>query len=651
MLWKASLAGAGLLAGAALVSAVTDGIANRTAREAFGAIATGAGRWSADQIIADPWSGRVRVAGAAFRNDELSVHAGSLIFPLGSEAPPAVLVAAARAATNIASAEDVTIETGLATYRIKRLDLSGASLTKAELAQILDPKSAMTTAERLGKFSASAISIPELVAETKFGSVSQKVLYRDISLTDVVNGKISAASAAGASFSMSDSEGGEAKGAYGPMSAKNIDLLLAAKIMTGTRDQIDAPMRPLYESYAVDGFYFSDAKTRFEIDVKSLTGRGVKGRPPRLPWFEAKNGDQSAGGSQKRAALLFADVLDSFDVDEMDADDVRLTTHQGDKPVTLSVAHVGAARLSGDKIAEINFRNMALVADKATIGIADISFQGIDLKNLREAVAKAAPNSPGAAPGASARAAIPSIEEIILKGIQIEIAAKEPEGAGVSFKTERFGLRGSNQKDGLPTRLNVALDHFTCAIGLAEEGAFKDLAAMGYSQLDLSGRIEADFNEPKQELEIGTIALEGANMGTVQVSGLVGNVSKDLLSPNRVVSTAAALGARLRKLDLRIENNGFFEKAIAAQARSQNKSPDELRQSYAAAVALLAPIALENGPAAKAIGAAIAKFVADPKSLRLVATAPAGLGAADLTLLQTPGALLRKLEIEATANQ
>jgi hypothetical protein len=649
MLWKASLAGAGLLASAALVGAVTDGIANRTAREAFGAIATEAGRWSADQIIADPWSGRVRVAGAAFQNGALSVHAGSLIFSLGREAPPAFLIAEARAATNIASAEDVTIETSLATYRIKRLDLSGASLTKAELAQILDPKSAMTMAERLGKFSASAISIPELVAKTKFGSVTQKVLYRDISLTDVVNGKISAASAAGASFSMSDSAGGDAKGAYGPMSARNIDLLVAAGIMTGTRDQIDAPMRPLYESYAVDGFYFSDAKTRFEIDVKSLTGRGVKGRPPRLPWFEARNGDQSAGESHRRAALLLADVLDSFDVEEMDADDVRLTTHQGDKPVSLSVAHVGAARLSGDKLAEISFRNMALVADKAKIGIAEISFQGIDLKNLREAVAKAAPNSPGAA--SSARAAIPSIAEIILKGVQIEIAAKEPEGPGVSFKTERFGLRGSNQKDGLPTRLDVALDHFTCAIGRAEEGAFKDLAAMGYSQLDLSGRIEADFNEPRQELEIGTIALEGANMGMVQVSGLVGNVSKDLLSPNRVVSTAAVLGARLKKLDLHIENKGFFEKAIAAQARSQNKSPDELRQSYAAAVALLAPIALENGPAAKAIGAAFAKFIADPTSLRLVATAPAGLGAADLTLLQTPGALLRKIEIEATANQ
>jgi len=102
---------------------------------------------------------------------------------------------------------------------------------------------------------------------------------------------------------------------------------------------------------------------------------------------------------------------------------------------------------------------------------------------------------------------------------------------------------------------------------------------------------------------------------------------------------------------VRIENAGFFERAIAAQAERQNKSADVLRQTYARAAIAFLPALLDNGPEAKAIGSAVAKFVAQPKSLHLIVVAPEGLGLSDLTSIQAPGALLKKLDIKVTANE
>ena len=46
----------------------------------------------------------------------------------------------------------------------------------------------------------------------------------------------------------------------------------------------------------------------------------------------------------------------------------------------------------------------------------------------------------------------------------------------------------------------------------------------------------------------------------------------------------------------------------------------------------------------------MAKFAADPKRLRISATAPNGLGVADFALFSNPAALLEKLSVSASAN-
>jgi hypothetical protein len=63
------------------------------------------------------------------------------------------------------------------------------------------------------------------------------------------------------------------------------------------------------------------------------------------------------------------------------------------------------------------------------------------------------------------------------------------------------------------------------------------------------------------------------------------------------------------------------------------------------------PAMMGNSPASKAIGNAVAKFLADPKTLRISARSRDGLGASDLMMLSDPLALLDKVEISASANE
>ena len=100
------------------------------------------------------------------------------------------------------------------------------------------------------------------------------------------------------------------------------------------------------------------------------------------------------------------------------------------------------------------------------------------------------------------------------------------------------------------------------------------------------------------------------------------------------------------------ENKGLAEKILEREAKKQRKSPDQLRKELGTAAQIGIPAMLGGTPNAKALGAAVAKFVLKPGRLTVVASArdPGGLGAADIAMAQDdPTALLAQVNLQATA--
>jgi hypothetical protein len=602
-------------------------------REAVAAFASRADGLTFERIVDEPLRGEAKIVGLTWRRNDVLIHIGALKFAASPLLPP---VAAAVAGTGSTTLEDVTIEAGPSTYKIKRVDLVGASLSASELRQTFDSKQAQTLVERLAKLSATTITMPELTILTRIGPTTQQFTYRDIALNGIVSGKAATASAAGASFTLSDPRASDAAGAYGRISAGNVDLVLAAKLLTQTLDNPDAPKLLLYQSVSIDGFHLGNA--HFGLDIRSLTAAVVKARPPRAP-LEPPQGKPVSLEASKWDALRW---LDSFEIEDAAAADIRLDLNKDGDAARLTIARGSLPRLDGAKIDAIDGQDLALQRKSGMITLASSSFRGLDLWPMTSA---------DRAPDQRATDLRPDFEQIVLTKLVSNPATTDEEAAKAgAFELGRIEIDSAAQKDPAGRSLNVAVDHLVYFL-LDDDGAFRSLADMGYLRLDLSSRLDMVWTEASSELAIKDFSIEGADMGTVDITASIANVTEDLVSIDERIAEAATRNLLIKKLDIHIVNGGLFEKALAAQAKSQKQSVDEARQSDMTKATLVLPALLGNKPPIRVIGSELAKFIADPKTFNLVVLARDGFGVADLELVRTPEALLKKIEITAYANQ
>jgi hypothetical protein len=163
---------------------------------------------------------------------------------------------------------------------------------------------------------------------------------------------------------------------------------------------------------------------------------------------------------------------------------------------------------------------------------------------------------------------------------------------------------------------------------------------------------DARWREADNDLSIGNVSVQGVNMGGIVLRGTVGNVTRDVFAGDATMAQIALLGATVKQVALTIDNRGLFERVIDREARKQKKTADQLRKELGAVAQMMIPAFLGSTPSARAVAAAVSKFVAKPN--RLVVTAksknPMGLGAADLLMSGgNPADILAQIDLTAVA--
>jgi hypothetical protein len=624
--------------------------ADRAARAEFAKLAHDLPGLKAANISADPWRQDATIEGLTFRHAGLLLRVGRIKLPFAAPQPPFASLAYAEdvvAGPSTISAENVEIDVGAMHYAIKSIELSGSNLTKADLDQILDPKSAVSLADRIGKFSASQITIPEIAMQMTLSDETEKDSYRDITLNDVVNGHVGKATIGTLSSDLTSPEAGAMHSIYGPMQVTGLDLPLAARIVSQARKSDSEPRRTLYDSLNIGNAKILMEKSSLEIDTGALSIEDVKARPLRIPPTSATPLLTAQDADSKRQANAFvADLVDSFEVGKLDIADLRLTITDKDAPGTGTLSHISLSQMAHSKVAEADFETLAVQAQGSSVKIGTLTFRNIDLGELRDLAESTAAHD---SPSHSADASI--VSEMSLAGLDVDAGKTAAEGGRrTRFQLGKLDLLSADPVDGIPAHFSTVIDHFTFDLKDASS-QWDELATLGYDRIDLSSRLEAHFDASKQELGLEDLSLSGIDMGEVKIVCNFGNVSKDLFSADQAQIEAAALSVLIHRLEIKVENDGLFERLIASAAKKSNKSPYEIREAYVAAAAISVPSLLGDGPAAKAVGNAIAKFIATPKNLRIVAVAPEGLGAADFMLIKDPTALMSKLSIEAAADE
>jgi len=612
---------------------------------------------TAESVTADAWLQKMTVDGLAFSRAGFRVRVGRIALPLAmprSIFTSVVYAQDAAAAPSSISAENVAIDVGAVHYAIKRIDLSGTSLAKSDLDAILDPKSALSAADRIGKLLASHINIPEIVVQTTLSGQSEKDTYRDIALDDVVQGHVANAAIGSLSSTLISSTANTMQSASGPIKMTGVDLALAARIVSEPRQSDSEPLKTLYDSVDIEGGKIFGENSNVEIGIGAILAKDVKARRLRIPLRSVAGmfASQAKPTNNQQAASYLADVLDSFELGSVELKDLRFTSFK-DKAFTATLGRIYLHQMAASKISEIGYENFAVESGGTTVKIGGINFHDINLGELRDLFAKAAKNSDSAS--IDATAAVPAIGHISLGDIDVDVDDSNANVAGgdshTKFQISKFDLTNAQPVNGAPTHLVTSLDHFTIDLKSLNGAQLGGIADLGYDKLDMSSRIEARFDASKKEVGLDDFSVSGVEMGAVKIAATFGNVTTDLFSADGAQVEAAALSILIRRLEIRIENAGLVDRLVAAAAKRDKISPAEMREKYVSTAAISVPATLGNGPGAKAIGAAIAKFVAAPKNLRIVAVDPEGFGIADFVLLRDPTALMDRLSIEAAANE
>lgn len=568
---------------------------------------------------------------------------------------------------------DVTIDFGVIKVVIPKIEIHGTPLDLAGATSLFDAKSTESAVSRFSRLNAATILVPELHLDQDIAGQRQRATYKDTTATDIVAGRIGKMTTASTTAVTTDKIFGSISQKIGLTTVEGLDLTVGARFLTEAARPGETPdFQTLYKSYA-----FSDYAMAFgaigTVKLVSATARDARVRQGNTPFmammpeimaFVEKQNAATARGEKagepgkddmKAIGRIFG-ILENFENGEMEAVGLTGSFKAQGVPLDFRLARMffsdkadkGAFRLEG-----FDLSGGPVKAALASYSANGFSFAG----TIRAVVEAFQSDNPDAALAANPLKYIPKLGSIKISGLSIEAPDDKVRDTAGKPETVKLGLRAGEigvgaQTNGIPTAITFSLDGLSMPISAGETRAgLRDIAALGYNGVDLSMAIEGAWSEARNEFTIGNVALAGVDMGSIALSGLLGNIGKDVFSGDQALMQVALLGASAKKLDIEVKDKGLFARVIEREAKVRKKSAEDLRKEFGtiAAVGLTAILGPSDG--AKTIVAALSRFVARPGALTLSASArsASGLGLADVIAISEPAAIFDKLDVKASA--
>jgi hypothetical protein len=322
------------------------------------------------------------------------------------------------------------------------------------------------------------------------------------------------------------------------------------------------------------------------------------------------------------------------------------------------VARIAYTGSVGGLTPDARLEGLEITSPDGTARVGTIAFTGFSFGSTAEGLKALKSGRIEDLDPEALRRLMPTIGTVRFSGLDFDLPNEAKEGKPekgqkaerVRFTLKDLELTADKPLNGVPTNLRLGLQNLAMPIDPAtQDEGLKDLASLGYKQLDLSFTTAANWNEAGNELVIREVSTRIPDMGAISLKGVIGNVTKDVFNADTAIATVALVGAAAKNLDLTIENGGLFERFLNRESKKQSKTPEALRRELGTAVAVMVPALLGNSGQAKTIGQAVARFVAKPGRLSISAKtkSSAGLGFTDVMMLGEPVEILDKLDISA----
>lgn len=601
---------------------------------------------------------------------------------------------------------NVKLDFGALVLSAPTLEVKGSTLEREAFAALLNTGGSESAASRLAKLTAAEINAPEIVFEQMLGPQKQISRYRDVRFSDIKEGVIGRGVAASATLSGTTaappsntppplrSTGGVLSGAAGAVGggaatsfsgqmlrtsfegfdARHLARVLTEKAQAGASE----PTRPIFARFEQDGYTLDMGKAgRMSLGKSSGTGFAAKVGPEPLGEVlsrlvalsdaaeKAARDPKSAASApktddDKRMGLALLSLYDTVSYGNGELRDLAMTVTTpptpGAKPETVEIK-LGRISYGENAPAKSGFalEGTSFAGGGAKGQIETISYSGFSLSPMIEELKALLARPDADLDNLDFRKFIPTIGTISLRGLSVD-APQPPLGGkpqpALKIALGLMELKSGEQLNGVPTAFSLTLDNLVVPVTEGPSNpAARDLIAMGYKMLDLSSKIDMAWDAARSELGVRSLSLGAANIARLDISGILGNVTKDLFASDMALAQVAALGATVRSMEAKLQNFGLLEKLIENEARKAKRKPEDVRREYAMMASLGLSAILGPSDAAKTLTAAISRFAAQPRTLTVQASAKssAGLGLADVLTITEPTQIFDKIDLKATA--
>jgi hypothetical protein len=588
-----------------------------------------------------------------------SVLTLALLAPLAL--PPAISGKTGMAlAQSAVTLDNLSFKGDSGSVSIPRITVEGSTASKTELEVLFDARSFATLAQRLSQFSARSITIPMIEIIQALPDARSVTTYKDLVLRDVRNGLVAEATAPLTTAS--------ARPATASKGFPGFEMTMAGMTMKG----VDLPLMLRFffdkaqpgESLKVAMAEQTIGKTTYKVantasfTFNEISARDFKLRPLKTPLNEimAKAGELQKDKSKEGetfALSMMTDILGSMSFGNMEMKGMAGEAAQpGKPPVKFSLDRLGGAG-GADLPGRFTLQGFKLLNGKDGVNIADITLEGISLSGMMAAFEKMAASGALDGKDVDPAAFIPKIDLIRMAGIDIDVPDTKDPKERIRAKLGLFETKLGNHVGAIPANIAIALERLQLDIPPnTKEKGLQDILAMGYKAIDLTARYTQTWDEASKVIKVNELSLGSAGMFAAKLTAELANVPKEIFTLDKAVAAVAALGVSAKAIDLNLTNDSLFEKLIAKQAKDTRRKPEDVRAEFAAGATLMVPMMLGDHPGAKALGAALGKFVAEPRNLKISLKAQGGgIGATDFLAVRNPMDILKKVDISAAANE
>ncbi|XUY30204.1 hypothetical protein RMR21_023870 (plasmid) [Agrobacterium sp. rho-8.1] len=571
---------------------------------------------------------------------------------------------------------EVAIDVPTGTLSVAHARIENAIVEDAVRSDEPGVGSAQSLGKRIERFAATRIFTPEMTLTQSIASTEQKTVYRNITLSDVADGRIANYTVDTASYDIKmelPNSADEPKQKHmvvstGAIVGQDFNAAFIARLYTEKAGPQDKEAKPVYGPLSVKNISFTEGDGRFSYD--EIRSDGFTARMPAEPLLDTLKTlatlEANAEPSPQERQAFFAKGVSILDM--IGKSNMQLLGLKADVP-NESEGSAGKRVIGGiDRIdmqmesrkLSFGLYGLSMKCGDDTIEVGEASLKGFDWSSTIEGLSQIVGLDDTQIETSAFTRLIPELGRVRVGGINVDVATLEktdettaymPER--VQFKLKNFEIGLTKPYNGIPTDIEIKQDELSVPIPVdSSEEVFIEARKLGLESLALSYALSAGWDEPNKNLHIREISLRSKDFGSVNLSGLVSGFTEEFFAFDVGRAQAALFGLAGREVKLTIRDEGMMAKAIKLYALQNKMTEDQVRGTLTMVASMMLQQIAAEQPKLQSAVEALVRFVSTPGTLIVTvkATGSNGLGLLDLVAAsEYPMGLLDKVDIQATS--